>query len=133
MRPFCWGLYNPLVHREIDYALARRATIREFERGGLSRRDICDAHPELLRAARHLGDDSNDACPICAEEPLKRVRYVYGTALKAANGRALTSADELENLRRRHDEFACYLVEVCLECSWNYLIRMSLVGRSHAG
>jgi hypothetical protein len=121
------------VRREIDYALARRATIRDFQRGVISRLDLCDAHPELLRAARHLGDDSNDACPICAEEPLKRVLYVYGDVLKAANGRPLTGLDELERLRRRHDEFACYVVEVCVECSWNYLLRTYLVGRRHAG
>jgi hypothetical protein len=121
------------VRREIDYALARRATIRDFERGVVNRIDVCDAHPELLRAARHLGQDCTEACPVCGEEPLKRVLYVYGDALKAANGRPLTGPDELEKLRRRHDEFACYVVEVCLECNWNYLLRTFLVGRRHAG
>ncbi len=123
----------PPVRREIDYALARRATVRDFQRGNLSRLEVCDAHPELIRAARHLGAETDDSCPICSESPLKRVLYVYGDALKVANGRPLTGPDELERLSQRHDEFACYVVEVCLDCSWNYLVRTFLVGRRHAG
>jgi len=107
--------------------------VRDFQRGVLNRVDVCDAHPELLRAARHLGEATHDPCPICCAGGLKRVLYVYGDALKAANGRPLTGAEELDKLRRRHDEFACYVVEVCLECSWNYLLRSFLVGRRHAG
>ncbi len=125
--------YTPVVRREIDYALARRATLRDYERGVVNRLDLCDAHPELVRAGRHLGEPTDDECPICRTAGLKRVLYVYGDALKAANGRPLMGADELERLRQRHDEFACYVVEVCLDCSWNYLVRTFLVGRRHAG
>ncbi len=121
------------MRREIDYALARRATVREFQQGKLSRLDVCDAHPELVRAARHLGHDTHDACPICSESPLRSVLYAYGDALKVANGRPLTGPDELDRLARRHDEFSCYVVEVCLACQWNYLTRTFLVGRRHAG
>src|SRR4051812_33820020 len=39
----------------IDYALARRAVLRDFHRGRLGRSEVCDAHPELLRAARAIG------------------------------------------------------------------------------
>ena len=39
----------------IDYRLARRHLIAEFHRGRLSRLDICDAHPELIRAVRVMG------------------------------------------------------------------------------
>ena len=81
------------VRREIDYALARRATVREFQQGKLSRLDVCDAHPELVRAARHLGHDTHDACPICSESPLRSVLYAYGDALKVANGRPLTGPE----------------------------------------
>ncbi len=38
----------------VEYQLARNAVVREFHRGRLSRLDVCDAHPELLRAARQL-------------------------------------------------------------------------------
>lgn len=121
------------MRREIDYALARRATIRDFERGQLPRTDLCDAHPELLRAARHLGSETDTCCPVCGDGHTRRVLYAYGDSLKTANGRALTGTDELDKLATRHDEFACYVVEVCVECGWNYLLRTFLVGRRHAG
>jgi len=41
-------------------------------------------------------------------------------------------AAELAKLGARHDEFACYDVEVCLDCRWNHLRRSSMHGRSHA-
>ena len=36
---------------EIDYRLARRALISEFKKGRLAQHEVCDAHPELRRAA----------------------------------------------------------------------------------
>ena len=38
-----------------DYALARRAVLRDFRSGALTRLDVCDAHPELMRAAQNIG------------------------------------------------------------------------------
>ncbi|HVF13484.1 MAG TPA: DUF5318 family protein, partial [Acidimicrobiales bacterium] len=49
------GAGSPAVAGQIDYRLVRRHTVDEFHRGRLGRRDICDAHPELLRAARNIG------------------------------------------------------------------------------
>ena len=51
---------------------------------------------------------------------------------KAANGRAISTPDELAKLGKSCDEFACYDVEVCPECRWNHLRRQSLHGRLHA-
>ena len=50
---------------QIDYRLARNALVKEFKRGRLSRLDVCDAHPELLRAARNIGHPTAEQCPIC--------------------------------------------------------------------
>jgi hypothetical protein len=36
------------VRKHTDYALARRALLRDLERGTVTRLDVCDAHPELL-------------------------------------------------------------------------------------
>ncbi|HET9728779.1 MAG TPA: DUF5318 family protein [Acidimicrobiia bacterium] len=116
-----------------DYGLARRAVLRDFERGSLTRLDVCDAHPELVRAAQHIGADATDGCPVCGAESLKLVTYVYGEKLKHANGRAVASPDELRKLGTSCDEFACYDVEVCVECRWNHLRRQWLHGRLHAG
>jgi hypothetical protein len=115
-----------------DYALARRAVLRDFRRGALTRVEVCDAQPELLRAARNIGVPARDDCPVCGAGELRLVSYVYGENLKQANGRCIASPDELARLGARHDEFACYDVEVCLDCRWNHLLRLSLHGRLHA-
>ena len=126
-------LHFRAVSREIDYALARRLTVRDFRAGALTRLDVCDAHPELLRAARNLGEESAEDCPVCAAPGLRRVRYVYGDTLKAANGRCVDGSKELAKLQGSVDEFACYVVEVCVGCGWNYLIRSTILGRGQAG
>ncbi len=117
------------MRREIDYALARRAVLRDFRRGALDRLDVCDAHPELVRAARNLGVETDDECPICGAGCLRQVSYVYGDKLKAPGGRAVADSAELRKLDRAHDELKCYVVEVCIDCSWNYLLRSYLLGR----
>lgn len=117
----------------IDYALARRAVLRDFRRGVLTRPDVCDAHPELLRAARNVGEPAVRNCPVCGCDNVRLVSYVYGDRLRHANGRCITNAAELEKLGETFDEFACYVVEVCLDCSWNHLDRRYLLGRRHAG
>jgi uncharacterized protein DUF5318 len=115
-----------------DYALARRAVLRDFRSGALTRLDVCDAHPELMRAAQNIGVEINDHCPVCGESNLRLVSYVYGEKLKQANGRAISNNSELKKLGASCDEFACYDVEVCLDCRWNHLRRQSLHGRLHA-
>lgn len=117
--------------REIDYALARRAVLRDLRRGNVARLDVCDAHPELLRAGRNLGTTAGETCPVCESRELRLVSYVYGDRLEHANGRCVIEA-ELESLGTSQDEFSHYVVEVCLDCSWNYLRRTSLLGRRHA-
>jgi len=77
-----------------DYALARRAVLRDFRRGTLTRLDVCDAHPELMRAAQCIGSDLDDECPVCGATNLRIVTYVYGEKLKQANGRAISNAAE---------------------------------------
>jgi len=118
--------------RDIDYSLARRAVLRDLRSGLVARLDVCDAHPELLRAGRSIGTPSTEACPVCGSADLRLVSYVYGDRLKRANGRCVVET-ELTRLGAAHDEFSHYVVEVCLDCSWNYLRRMSLLGRRHAG
>src|SRR5438477_9933633 len=81
-----------------DYALARRAVLRDFRRGTLTRLDVCDAHPELIRAAQFIGTDIDDECPVCGATNLRLVSYVYGEKLKQANGRAISNQAELRKL-----------------------------------
>jgi hypothetical protein len=117
------------MRRQIDYRLARRAVLRDWHRGRLRRSDLCDAHPDLVRAARNIGQETDQDCPMCEKSKLRLVSYVYGDTLKAANGRCISTPSELEKMGKAFDEFACYVVEVCTECSWNHLIRSYLLGR----
>ena len=116
-----------------DYALARRVVLRDVRRGDLGRNDVCDAHPELLRAASHIGDEAGEACPLCGGDQLRLVSYVYGDELKRVNGRCISHDRELACLGNAFEEFACYVVEVCIDCAWNHLVRRDLMGRRHAG
>ena len=112
----------------VDYTLAKRALLRDFRRGLLSRFDICDAHPELLRAARYVGAPSSRPCPICDRDELRLLAYVYGDDLKANNGR-VWELDKALTIAADHRGARCYVVEVCTSCSWNHL-RETFVARS---
>ncbi|GAC1362909.1 MAG: hypothetical protein NVSMB32_03830 [Actinomycetota bacterium] len=116
-----------------DYTLAKRAVIADFQRGVLTRLDICDAHPELLRAARNIGRTLNRSCPVCQGSTLREVRYVFGEQLKDLSGRVVYPETWVNQLVDSYDEFRCYVVEVCIECSWNHLAACYLLGRSFAG
>jgi Family of unknown function (DUF5318) len=113
----------------VDYRLARRHLLAEYKRGRLSRQDLCDAHPELIRAARHVGEATEDACPICEEEHMVVVSYVFGEGLPAF-GRCISTKAELQKLARQVGQFACYVVEVCPICRWNHLARTYRLGRT---
>ena len=112
----------------VDYTLAKRALLREFRGGLIGRLDICDAHPELLRAARYVGEPSSRPCPICDKDELRLLAYVYGDDLAADNGR-VWALDKALALAADHRGARCYVVEVCTGCSWNHL-REAFVGRS---
>lgn len=114
----------------VDYTLAKRATLRELRGGRVTRRDVCDAHPELLRAARYAGEPTSLDCPVCEESRLVHVTYVFGAALRRDSGRVWPRAS-LGELHRSLEEFDCYVVEVCLDCSWNHLVQRYVLGRRH--
>jgi hypothetical protein len=112
---------------QVDYRLARNSVISEFKKGRLGRTDVCDAHPELVRAAREVGQRTVEECPICEGADLVWVSYVFGPRLPA-HGRCITSRKELATFARRATANTCYVVEVCPECSWNHLARTFTVG-----
>jgi uncharacterized protein DUF5318 len=104
----------------VDYTLAKRALLRDFRCGLLSRFEICDAHPELLRAARYLGAEASVPCPVCKGHELRLLAYVFADGLNRDNGRAFELKEGLE-LAARQRGGACYVVEVCTDCYWNHL------------
>lgn len=106
----------------VEYRLARNAVVRDVRRGRLGPPDVCDAHPELLRAARNIGRPTGEDCPICQKEPTVEVTYVFGSGLPPG-GRCPGTVKELDRLRRRVDPVLCYDVEVCPGCAWHHLVR----------
>ena len=111
---------------EIDYRLERHRLLSELRRGRLARSEVCDAHPELLRAARNIGEATDQRCPVCEEAKVVLVSYVFGPRLPAF-GRCITSRRELHGIAKRSGEFSCYVVEVCPACAWNHLARTFLL------
>jgi hypothetical protein len=112
----------------VDYTLAKRSLLRQARRGLLSVTELCDAHPELLRAARSVGERSARRCPVCDRLELRLLAYVYADELKRDNGR-VWELDKALTLAARCKGGACYVVEVCTGCSWNHLAE-AFVGRS---
>ena len=104
----------------VDFTLAKRALLREFRVGLLSRFEICDAHPELLRAAKYVGAPASRTCPVCGRDRLKLLAYVYADDLRDNNGRVWELKEALA-LAAAHRGGHCYVVEVCTDCSWNHL------------
>ncbi|WUH99381.1 DUF5318 domain-containing protein [Spirillospora sp. NBC_00431] len=110
----------------VDYGLAKRAALAELASGGLSRDDVCDANPYLLRAAKYHGEPADRPCPVC-DDPLTHVIYVYGDELGRYAGRVKASA-ELAEMDRKYGEFRVYVVEVCQSCAWNHLAMSYVLG-----
>jgi hypothetical protein len=115
----------------VDYRLLRQSTIADFRKGRLAQHEVCDAHPELARAAREVGEPSSIDCPICEASKVVLVSYVFGPQLPPM-GRCITSKAELAKLDQRRADLACYVVEVCPSCSWNHLARVFPLGRGRA-
>lgn len=110
----------------LDFRLARNAVLADFRANRVTREDLCDAHPELLRAAK-AGRRTDEECPICEDDHLIHVTYAFGPRLPA-KGRCVDSAKEMRQLDQSGEELSCYVVEVCRTCSWNHLVRRVPLG-----
>ena len=117
----------------VDYTLAKRALLRDARLGLLGTTDICDAHPELMRAAKHVGEATTTDCPVCGRDKLVLLAYVFGSALRRNSGRVWPIQTGLQ-LTAAHPGAACYVVEVCRSCRWNHLREaFTARGRAAAG
>ncbi len=106
----------------IEHVLIRHHLLEEVRRGRLSKKEVCDATPELLRVANSMGKASKDICPICGSEGMVHVSFAFGKGLPAS-GRGVGSPEELQRLTESISDMDLYLVEVCIECRWNHLLR----------
>ena len=111
----------------IDYRMRRIAVLRDVREGVTSRDDVCDAHPELIRAARYLGTPVEQPCPICDDAQLVNVHYVFeGKRARTPGGRAVPQ-DALAPQAERFGELNVYVVEACLGCHWHHLVESYLL------
>jgi hypothetical protein len=111
----------------VEYALARRATLASLQAGRTTISDVCDAHPYLLRAAKHHGEPTEDRCPICRKTNVTHVTYVYGDELGQYAGR-VKRGPELTEMAAEYGEFRVYVVEVCQSCAWHHLATSYVLG-----
>jgi hypothetical protein len=110
-----------------DYRLQRRALLQRVREGQRFRDEVCDAHPELLRAAQHLGTRVSDACPICERQELVHVHYVFeGKTPRTRGGRAVPR-EALARQAERYGDLTVYTVEVCTSCGWHHLLESYLL------
>lgn len=112
----------------VDFSLRKRALLRDVFTGRVGTHEVCDASPYLKSAARFHGEPTEQRCPICRQENLTLVHYIYGDELKQSAGQARTLA-ELAKLATTLREFQVYVVEVCRACDWNHLVERFLLGR----
>ncbi|MEM9711607.1 MAG: DUF5318 family protein [Actinomycetota bacterium] len=103
----------------VSYRMARRAVLESLRRGTVGRTEVCDAHPELIRAALHQGTPIDEPCPLC-DARMVHVSYVFGPRLPS-HGRCISSSAELDKIRHRKGDFTRYVVEVCPTCRWHHL------------
>jgi hypothetical protein len=106
----------------VEYRIVRNGVVRQVTRGKIQKIDVCDAHPELLRAARNVGRLTKEICPICEDARLVMVTFVFGAKLPAG-GRCPGTAKELKELCRRPEPVLCFEVEVCPDCAWHHLMK----------
>jgi len=104
-----------------DYRLQRRAVLAALRSGARSRDDVCDAHPDLVRAGIHIGHHLADDCPVCDAATLRHVSYVFeGKGRRSAGGRAVPR-ESLARQAERYGDLTVYTVEVCVSCHWHHL------------
>jgi hypothetical protein len=118
----------------VDFRLARRNVLSEFRRGRASLKDICDAHPELVRAAAEYSRPTPEECPVCDVERLVHVSYVFGPHLPPG-GRVYRGPRELSQIVARATQpgqYTTYVVEVCSSCRWNHLVEVTPVPSARA-
>ncbi len=131
-RPSAEGPPSAAPGARVEYRLVRNNLVRDVRRGRVGAVDVCDAHPELLRAARNVGRPTGESCPICDDAETVEVTYVFGAGLPPG-GSCPDSLSQLNRLRRRTQPVNCYEVEVCPACAFHHLVRKYPAGAGTFG
>jgi hypothetical protein len=113
---------EPVRSGVVEYGLVRHGLLESLRKGRILREDVCDAHPELLRAAQHVGVPTGRTCPVCDATTTSEVTYVFGSRLPPG-GTCPSSPAELDRLERREEPVVCFAVEACASCGFHHLAR----------
>lgn len=111
----------------IDYRMQRRAVLADVRSGLRSVDDVCDAHPDLVRAAIHIGTPTSEPCPLCEAPQLTQVSYVFERKGSRSPGGRAVPRDALARQVERYGELSVYTVEVCRACHWHHLVESFLL------
>lgn len=105
----------------VDYRMQRRAVVQALHAGTRDPDEVRDAHPELLRAAAHLGLATRESCPLCTEN-LVHVHYAFDRDRARNPGGRAMAVDALPAAADRFGELQIYVIEVCTSCRWHHLV-----------
>ena len=86
--------------------------------------EVCDAHPELVRAAQEVGEPTRIDCPICEEAKVVLVTYVFGPRLPPF-GRCVTTKARVRQARPAARAVGGLRGRGVPACSWNHLARVA--------
>jgi hypothetical protein len=116
----------------IDYRLQRRIALDQLALGKRALEEPCDAHPELLRAARHLGEPKGEHCPVCHDVELVTLHYAFLHDGPKTQGGRVVEPERIAALAVRKGDLTLYEVEVCQGCRWNHLVSQRIVRKPRA-
>lgn len=117
----------------VDYRMARRATLRDVRVGLRAPEEVCDAHPGLVRAGKHIGNRADEDCPICDDGgDLRQVTYVFHDRGKPGQSGRAIPRDRLSAEAERYGSLTVYTVEICPVCHWHHLLESFCMRRSQA-
>ncbi len=111
----------------VDYRLQRRIALSRLSVGNRALEDPCDAHPLLIRAAKHLGEPRGERCPVCHDVELVTLQYVFLQSGPASQGGRVVEMARLGKYAERYGDLTVYEVEVCVGCRWNHLMSQRTV------
>lgn len=106
---------------KVDYRMARRAVLADVRTGLTPIDSVRDAHPELLRAAKWIGEPQG-ACPLCDQDELVHVHYAFPRFGKTARRGQAVTREALPAKVAKLGDLRVYTVEVCRGCHWNHLV-----------
>jgi hypothetical protein len=119
----------PAPDRSISHELDRRRVLRAVASGAVLRSRVCDADRAVTASAEVLGRPAGRDCPICGAPAsggeLRLTQWIHGVTMgeKSGTARSLSEIRHILASLSPGDDMTVHVVEVCLHCGWNHLLR----------